>query len=65
MNVLDYNHCNSENCRHAPNCGWNITLGGENNEELMELKTFLKSKIEKDFTDYKDKPSTEKFGEEI
>ena len=56
MRILDFNHCDFENC----NCGWNVTISGTNLEELKLLKVFLKGKV-KDETDYSEKLSTEIF----
>ena len=61
MRILDFNHCNVENCRHHPNCGWNIQLGGEKEEELILLKQILHGLIEEDLTDYGSKMATEPF----
>ena len=41
MKILDYNHCKSNKCRHYPNCGWNIQLGGTSEKELQDLKKAL------------------------
>ena len=56
MKILDFNHCNFENC----NCGWNIIIGGSDGKELKALKAFLKGKTE-DKTDYNKKLSTKGF----
>lgn len=61
MKILDYNYCNLSNC----NCGWNITLGGRNEDELASLKKFLESQNIEDKTDYKNKINQEKFLDEI
>lgn len=57
MKILDYNHCNLKNCK----CGWNLHIGGKSEKELQELKDFLKDKIEKDNTNYKEKINQETF----
>ena len=65
MNILDYNHCNLENCIHQPKCGWNIKLGGVSTTELLKLKHFLGELVEVDLTNYSSKVATERFfGEE-
>ena len=58
MNILDFNHCHHKN---GCDCGWNVSFGGKSEVELMCLKEFVKSMIENDFTDYKNKISTELF----
>jgi hypothetical protein len=55
MNIIDFNHS------PLKNGGWNITLGGDNDAELMLLKMFLSGKIEKDLTKYSEKIHTERF----
>ena len=59
MNILDYNRCNLPDC----DCGWNLTLSGNDNKELAIVKAFVKSfnnKLE-DKTDYAKKINQEKF----
>lgn len=38
FNLLDENICTLKHC----NCGWNITIGGEDKKDLEKLKKFLK-----------------------
>ena len=56
MHILDFNHCNLPGCK----CGWNVTIAGQRDEELDDLREFLRGKCE-DRTEYSKKINQEEF----
>lgn len=45
-----FNYLEKKVCKLKCDCGWHITIGGDNKNDLVEIKKFLKNHDPRNFT---------------